>query len=86
MITELEKKEKKSIIEDTIKTRKLYEQFKASIRERVERERAMENRSSDSYRLTKMLYAVMGFCHQQILECYDQERRLKEELYEIERG
>lgn len=86
MVDEMEKKVREFMIEDAIKTRKLYEQFNASMRATVMRERALEERSRDSYRLTDMLYKVMTFCHEQILVQIDEEARLRKELREIMRG
>lgn len=86
MITDTEKMVRESMIEDAVKTRKLYEQFNASMRATVMRERALEERSLDSYRLTSMLLKVMSFCHQQILDSIDEEMRLRKELREVMRG
>ena len=86
MITETEKKVRESMIEDAVKTRKLYEQFNESMRATVLRERALEERSADSYRLTGMLFKVMSFCHEQILVQIDEEARLRRELREVMRG
>lgn len=86
MITDTEKMVRESMIEDAVKTRKLYEQFNASMRATVMQERALEERSLDSYRLTDMLLKVMSFCHQQILDSIDEEMRLRKELREVMRG